>query len=863
MHIVLRKGRAAFLDNTRIAFEADLSEMDGGSPLIDFAAAPVEIDFGEVAAFARSFPPAKYLPAKLSGPSAALSAESIRFRGRVPKGTAICSITGLRLSASEAGFQAEPPSGLAFFLEDGQIRLSEIRLSLTDLFPTAARIHGKAKVERLAYSRGDQTATVEGFSVDDFRAAATGLKRASSIFPVSGRVHVDAAAGLASAQFSEGVAVSGLRQQLDLSLGLAPDGTANGTLRQLRLQAKELHFPNPFFPDPLRGASLELSLAGLSLIPAAPLSSRVESLQARIRAGGALDVDLHAGLPNGGRGSFDAEASARMDIDRAVAILSEAVPPGLAADGKAALFLSAAGRFPDASALAGLKKAKIEEGLSFLKHFQARLSLSEAALEHPRGRKPNVRIAGLSADPLLAYEYDGETASGRLESRLTLEQAARLFTLAPDSPVSGTISLALTHQGTERISAVQTLTLSPAEVEQSIELSLEGLQAAFGSRLPEDAADLLEAVAGRAAVELKIGDAGALRELNLPGTELFSIDGRIETALVLEKQPNNSAKLRIRVDAADVSAEMADRFAVGGVNSRIELAKTLQMKPRGTAPAPRPQKPEWLSEEVMQAAAAEQSAAPPPGPPGAFPAGGPDWRRRGGAGISMASARINAGPLPLELGATHVSLGYFRGLPWLPAIQIDVLGGTILGDCRIRPRSRGYSVLTRFSFTGLDAGALLPHAGGGLEAGAAEISGSIFADIPLAAEMERILEQAKIRICLQEIGPRALERMLYALDPHESSEAIVGQRKLLQTGTPRRIDLLIKDGFLSLEGEITVKSAAISMPPLERLNLARVPGIGKLDPQLSAMPRIIRVLDMASANALSLQEILQGLSRSQ
>ena len=121
--------------------------------------------------------------------------------------------------------------------------------------------------------------------------------------------------------------------------------------------------------------------------------------------------------------------------------------------------------------------------------------------------------------------------------------------------------------------------------------------------------------------------------------------------------------------------------------------------------------------------------------------------------------------------------------------------------------------------------------------------------------MDNALENSEIRIDFRKIGSRALERLLYALDPYESNEAIVSQRRLLRMGSPKRIRLSIKDGFLALEGEIAVKSVPIAIPPLRRLNIAQLPGLKKYESSLSAIGPIIRVLDLMAADTISTEKL--------
>ncbi|MFQ5485946.1 MAG: hypothetical protein ACE5DO_11530, partial [Desulfobacterales bacterium] len=102
------------------------------------------------------------------------------------------------------------------------------------------------------------------------------------------------------------------------------------------------------------------------------------------------------------------------------------------------------------------------------------------------------------------------------------------------------------------------------------------------------------------------------------------------------------------------------------------------------------------------------------------------------------------------------------------------------------------------------------------------------------------------------IGSRSLEGFLYMIDPSESNETISSQRRLLQIGTPTWIELTIKNGILSLYGEVKVKGISIKIPSLERLNIGNLPGLANIEEQLTGLGQIIKLLDIYTKNSLKI-----------
>jgi hypothetical protein len=76
------------------------------------------------------------------------------------------------------------------------------------------------------------------------------------------------------------------------------------------------------------------------------------------------------------------------------------------------------------------------------------------------------------------------------------------------------------------------------------------------------------------------------------------------------------------------------------------------------------------------------------------------------------------------------------------------------------------------------------------------------------------------------------------------------QRKLLRTGSPKWIKATVKDGNLSLYGEMKMAGVSISLPRLERINVAGVPGLEKIGESIADLKPVIDMLDILSAGQI-------------
>ncbi len=212
-----------------------------------------------------------------------------------------------------------------------------------------------------------------------------------------------------------------------------------------------------------------------------------------------------------------------------------------------------------------------------------------------------------------------------------------------------------------------------------------------------------------------------------------------------------------------------------------------------------------------------------------------------------------------------VMLNLDDGLPNMDYFQFNLLGGTINGSIALlnkKPNEQNkpdeqnhepnhridqFNVNTSLTFSGINTAQIFPRAFSKDDYSKADISGALYADIPVTAQVQTLLENMAVTVEFTRIGSMALERMLYALDPYENNEAIVSQRLLLKTGSPKNIRLDIKDGFMSLRGKVAVKGFEISLPAIRRLNIALIPGMDKFEDRLAGLLPVIAMLQKISA----------------
>ena len=97
----------------------------------------------------------------------------------------------------------------------------------------------------------------------------------------------------------------------------------------------------------------------------------------------------------------------------------------------------------------------------------------------------------------------------------------------PDAPVSAELSLSASHDYAASFDLDQSLRISPAGIDETIQINIDGLDRIISrSPLPELPIWLTK-IAANLAANVKIPDCSALKAMGLPGLSEADLDGSI------------------------------------------------------------------------------------------------------------------------------------------------------------------------------------------------------------------------------------------------------------------------------------------------------------------------------------------------
>lgn len=873
-----------------MSWTARLSGLPEQKPVLSLDAPSLRLDLAELLPAVAAF-----LPPGLGVSGGELSASGLRAVLPLPGGEAPAAAASVEagLQGLELGLR-----GLSRSAGAERLQVDMLRLALTEFsarLPLAEGVAGsaageltlglQAELSGLRQSRGrEQQLSVSRAQVRRVAVRAQGLRLdKAALFGLAGAASLEKDAQVEGLDAGGRLRVPQLTQSVRADIALPADKRINVSLNELRLEAPALRALAPGKPPLVVPLRLSVSAPAISLEGPA-LTPGVEGLRVELRAGDAAQAEADVDLAGAGR-ELSTRGRLSADLDRLLALAAPLLPAkakgsgGVSAQWRLAATLPAAeaaaarpgvasvskpGGKPGGKAVAKPAPEKLLPAirkLAFLHELEASLGLSNLSLDWPLepgpGQKPEtLRLRGLSTprplrlatrDGLGESSLAGSLAFGPLDA---LPGAGKLAT-----PVRGLFTVDARQQGARSAQLSQALRLDGFDLDQNLALSLDRLDTLL-ARLDQGETDTLAAA-------LELVDATADFRLAsglhaLPGAAqaagLKAARGRLEAAAGLRLSAGRSLTVSARLDSPGLDLRLGQDLAVSGLASDLRFSRRYSMRPGLPCPGGADEAPAPLSELVVGRLPAP-GVAPELRSLTAADALGQLLRTDAQApaasgGIAFTQLRLKGGGLPLTLRDVSLRLDAGSPAPGLQSFRAGLLGGDVLGSAVVRKGAPGYLLSANLAFTGIDPSRLLPDKAPRDLAGQAETSGRLSVELPLTPDPEQLLQRLNLRMDISKIGPRTLERMLYALDPDEQNEAIVQQRRLMGMGYPRWLRVAAAYGNLSVSGAVDVKGFQLDLPQVDRLGLANLPVRKQLEKPLAGVPALIRALDAASGSVI-------------
>ncbi len=789
------------------------------------------------------------LDARGEGRAATLELEEARLEGALLgphplEGDLPVEVRGLHLdlaSLSTGGSGGAAGEGLT-------VRVPGLHANVRDGFPSRVKLEASLGARGVGVD-GPTPLRLTGVDIPELVLEASDLRPAPhSPYAVAGKARLRESLGLDEARFPGGPEASSLRHSLDAEGALDPDGTVSLRVSDLALGAEEVRVALPeqgLVRAPARArASVE------SLVVRGPGSPRVDAngvaLEARL--GDALQARVGGDVRDLGAEDLAVSGGAQLDLGRLRKLVPEGVWPGTAA-GRVRVQWELAGRRPAPeelrAAAADLPGLAAGSPLPFMRTASVSVALDAVGAEGPVGDQ-RISLGGLATDRDVTIAIEEGARALTLDGALSagwVEAVPGLGDLEP--PLRATLAFQARRTPEGTVLLTQSSTVEPWSVRQDLELTLTGLDRVLRRGLDAPRGAWLGLLGGEMRGALGVGEAPDLGRLSGE----VSLQGPLEADLWLRLARGQVLTGGLSLTARDAGARLGDRLSAEGLTADVSVERRFTILEKGRAAAGFASGPDHLSESVLGASAEE---------PAGRAASAVQLPRYGGTStLGLAHLRLDAEPLPVHLDGFQAEVSFPRGLPSVDRFEVGVLGGALVGSLEItRPEDAPrFSLGGRVTFTGLDAETWNTGAAAAARSGEdTQVSGRCAFLLPLGTELPEILGGAEVDAELTRIGRRTLDRALYALDPTGSNEAIVKQRDLLRYGGPRWVRAEIRNGNLSVSGEVEAAGVRLQLPRLDRLNVAAVPGLDSVGSGLEALGPVLGALEAARADTLEIDE---------
>lgn len=849
-------GTLAILERSKASWLAGATGISDARPEFTLRVEALRLDLGEMLGPLRALlpPDVKLATARLdSGPLLV----SLRLPGAPGTGPAL-KAQARDLVLRTKGVQAGPATS-RIAVGGAELRLDRLDAELPENGPGSTRIDFSASIGGVRLS-GPKPVSMRHAELSRLSVSGGELRLdRKALFGLSGRFGVDMASSATGLEVEGLLSAPGVTKAQRLAVDLPAEQRMVLTLDDSRAEIPALRLLRPgkpalelpvHFLASARGVTLARDTAG-SLVPSlgeARLEANIgQAAQARISA----SFSESRQLASTGALSLDADRLAPLLAPLLVATL----PQRSKAAGALALDWNVEATLPKVSP-AQDKAASLSarlKSLGFLHRAEATLNLKALSLELPLaakpGRKPEIlRLRALSTPrPLRLATSQGlaeSSASGTLAFG-PLDELPGVGRLR--KPASGLLTINAAQQGLRSAQVAQMLTLEGFKLSENLSLTLDKLDAlleapsAGGDKL----ATALERVDASASFSLTSG-LDALPQVSDTGA---SGRGSIEIAADARLAGGRSLTLGARLRSPGMDLRTGPEMALTGLTSDLSLRRRYALRPGLACPGAKAQDATApLSEQVFDLFPGPASPLSPASDFGLRTLYDAQARRSGT--LAFAALDMRSGPLPLSLRDFALALDTSGPLPAAQSFRLGLFGGNMLGRAAITGGSGVYALDASCAFTGIDTAQMLPGRTQKDIGDQAELSGRVSLRLPLTPDPEALLTRMNLSADITKVGPRTLERALYALDPDETNETIVQQRRLMGMGYPRNLNLRIAYGNLSLSGQVEVKGFRLDIPPIDRLSVANLPVKSQLGPALRPVPALLDMLDIVSATSI-------------
>ncbi|MFH2065257.1 MAG: hypothetical protein ABIK15_08685 [Pseudomonadota bacterium] len=850
----LSKGKLTILQGTEFLYHAVLDGNNTAAQDSFFSLDKASIHIDELLKFGESFLPLDF-PVILGGetqPSVMQITDAI-LKGNFSTGDCTGKIGRLHLNIPMIRVKDKNAN---IRIHNTQFDLAQLTADLKQYFPLDIRFDSLLHIDHVAVDT-KETILVHDISVPKFQFRITDIrKNPKALFGYAANLSGIQNLLIQKIRIPSMGEVSLVRQKLDGFCRLLPEKKVLVGIREIHIGASDLMIQNDAVGLFQTGLDINGSLSELNIYGLKPIRLDITGFQNKVKVGDFAQLHMTTDI----RDTADREALAKgelmINLGNLFQRLSQKPKQILFIDGTARMRWDIHARRPSPSEITHLQNssfADLQKDFPFIHNIHTDFTLNHIHADISIRPDVSFQLEDVSAEPFFQYDYDGKKGKGSYAGNLSFHNIKS--TTIPDihQPVSADFSFSGTHDNLNGLSLSQDFEIVSMGVKESMLLTLSGLDQSILRNRELNLPYFLKKTGGSFSGKITVTDMAILNQL-LQGV---SAEGSLSAGLSLLLVPGSSLGGKTWVQLSDVVLEKDQAFSIQELSGDIRLEKEYLLTENITNRKEEGDRDsiDNLSDRVLTRSGIQGK----PSPAGFSVAGGkyqyPLQTLQTGYQnqemmIRFTSAGSEKGPLPMTLRHFQAGLELVEGLPRIHGFQVDLLGGTIVSSLSIQQIEKRFFIPVMVSFSGIQTDRFWGKAVTGEQKKDTEVSGQVYAYFPVTTDIHEFLNDLNVDMLFTHIGNMALEQLLYSLDPTESNEKIVSQRKLVQKGSPKWMRLTIMDGALSLEGVVSVQGVDIDIPQVKRLNISGLSGLDPLERGLLKLSPVVGILRSMSANAI-------------
>ena len=858
--IEIETGEIKLLAQSAIKWQGQVKGF--AQPVVEFKLKEANLHLGEWIDTFRSYIPDNLT---LASDTTAASAPGLQVRnldiaGALPQGPVAVSLKHLALIVPELTWQDADTAKINGLT----LKIDNVNTRITNLFPEHMSVQAGLQLDAVSLS-GPQPLTVKNINMPALRIRIDDLKKNElAPFGVTGQISVDESLAIALADIPGRVVIRNMGQSFSGVCRIPLDMTAGIVIKDFKVSASDV---DADMADLMQAKgrihipfNLGLKTGDLQIHGLTPPDASIKGFEMALHAPRLLDLSVTADADHMGRKGLQTSGDVRFDLAGIPDALMNHIQKGATVGGKIKAAWQITGRMPsdeEISRFTAYENPDLKKDLAFIDHLDVSLTPDGLEAVWPLNPKTGERIVigDINASAPVRYRFNRKTGKGTLSGKLRCQKIREAPVLGKfKKPLDLALQFTLNHDELKSVRFTQKMTLMPINIQEKLEITLIGSDRLLGKTMQPTPDLILKYLGADAKASVSLFEKSDL-SMFFKNQE---IRGKIIAGLNVNIRPDQAMGGTIWLKTPESRIRQAGTIDLKGVYADIALKKEYRTSPKKKEDSQKESlKDAPLSWQVMK-----------PVETGNRPAKTGGYNTGASFGlldasefqpsVSVASARIETGPMPMEIKHAAADLTLENGLPRLNQFRLDVLGGTITGALRFSRQEIGQetgqkkqmAVNFNLLFSGINAATLFPDAATAASGPENEISGQLALTCPLMTDLQPLLQALVLELDLTHIGATALERFLYALDPSESNETIVSQRKNLRSGTPKWIRIRVQSGHLSLEGEVSVKGVNIRIPSLKRLNIANLTALKPYEAHLRALKPVFNILNILGADML-------------